>query len=181
MKQTSSETAPNCYTRLVGPINEDSVAGVLRDIDGANNNDNKKLILFTLASSGGLLYYAQALYDAIKASKKPVVTVVTGSCMSASLMVLQASAKRIARPSTIFMLHQSSHWREEHTYIDEMNIMTEEWNRLYRLFIEQTLSRSTLNFEEFEKTAKPRKYFTAKEALEMKFIDEISDTWIDSY
>lgn len=179
MKPVTSESAPICYTRLIGMINEISVKEVLKDIDGANSNPGKKLIVFTLSSSGGFLYYSQALYDAIKASQKPVICVVSGSCMSAALMVLQAAHKRISRPQTIFMLHQSSYWREEHTYIDEMNILSEEWNRLYKQFVNQSIHRSSLSFEKFEKMAKPRKYFSAEEALEMKFIDEISDKWID--
>ncbi|OGK62306.1 hypothetical protein A2446_06290 [Candidatus Roizmanbacteria bacterium RIFOXYC2_FULL_38_9] len=181
MKPNGPETTPNCYSRLVGPIDEKSVKEVLKDIDGANNNDQKKLIILTLASSGGLLYYAQVLYDAIKASKKPIVCIVSGSCMSASLMILQAASKRISRPNTIFMLHQSTYWTEQHTYMDEINVMNKEWNRLYKQFVTQSISRSTITLEEFEKIAKPRKYFSAKEALDMKFIDTISDKWIDSY
>lgn len=177
----SPATTPVCYTRLVGMINEESVKEVLKDIDGANSNDNKKLIVFNLVSSGGLLYYAQALFDSIRASKKPVVAVVSGTCMSASVMVLQAAHKRIARPNTIFMLHQSAHWREEHTYMDEMNIISGEWNRIYRLFVEQSISRTKLKFDDFEKIAKPRKYLSPDEALSMGLIDGISDKWIDSY
>lgn len=179
MNSNTPTTTPTCYSRLIGQINENSIKDVLKDIDGANSNENKKLIILTLCSFGGALYYAQALYDAIKASKKPVVCIVTGQCMSAGLMVLQASHRRIARSNTIFMLHQASYWREEHTYIDEINIMSEEWNRLYKQFVTQSIDKSTITLAEFEKIAKPRKYFTAKEALAMKFIDEISDKWIE--
>jgi len=162
-------------------INETSIRDVLKDIDGANSNPNKQAIILTMCSSGGLLYYAQALYDAIKASRKPVTCIVTGSCMSAAVMVLQAARKRVARSQTIFMLHQSSYWREEHTYIEEMNIMSKEWNRLYRQFADQSIGRSAVSFPQFEKMAKPRTYLTAQEALELKFIDEINDEWVDSY
>lgn len=181
MNQNTPATTPTCYTRLIGQINENSIKDVLKDIDGANSNENKKLIILTLCSNGGALYYAQALYDSVKASRKPVVCIVSGQCMSAGLMVLQAAHKRVARSNTIFMLHQASYWREEHTYIDEINIMSEEWNRLYKQFVTQSISKSTVTPAIFEKIAKPRKYFTAKEALEMKFIDNISDEWVDSY
>jgi len=180
MNHSSSSTTPICYTRLIGHINENTIKDVLKDIDGANSNENKKFIIFTLCSNGGALYYAQALYDAIKASIKPVICIASGQCMSAGLMILQAAHKRIARTNTIFMLHQASYWREEQTYIDEINIMSGEWNRLYKQFVTQSIHRSTITHAEFEKIAKPRKYFTAKEALDIKLIDSINDEWVDS-
>ncbi len=181
MSPNTQASTPVCYTRLVGSINEHITKEVLKDIDGANSNDQKKSIVLTLCSSGGLLYYAQAIYDAIHASKKPVVCIATGTCMSAALMILQAAHRRVARSNTVFMLHQSSYWREEHTYIDEINIMSKEWNRLYKQFVKQTIHRSVITEEKFEEIAKPRKYFLANEALQMKFIDSISDEWISSY
>lgn len=181
MQNNTSASTPICYTRLVGPINEKSVIEVLKDIDGANNNENKKVIILTLCSSGGLLYYAQALYDAIKASKKPVIAIATGTCMSAAVMILQAAHKRISRSNTVFMLHQSSYWREEHTYIDEMNIISKEWNRSTDLFIKQTIEKSKLSKELFDKIAKPRKYLSAQEAMDNGLIDEVNDKWIENY
>lgn len=178
--EATSSTVPLCYTRLIGQINEKSVESVLTAIDGANNNDNKKLIVFSMCSAGGLLYFAQALHDAIHASKKPVICVVSGTCMSSAIMVLQAAHKRVARSKTIFMLHQSTYWRDEHTYIDEMNVLHDEWNRLHKQFVSQTIERSKISFDEFEKIAKPRKYFSAQEALDMKLIDEVNDKWVES-
>jgi len=180
MQNTNSALTPLSYTRLVGQINEKTIVEVLKDIDGANNNDNKKLIILTLCSSGGLIYCAQAVYDAIKASKKPVICIATGTCMSAAVMILQAAHKRVARSNTVFMVHQASFWQEQHTYIDEINIISQEWNRSAELFFKQTIEKSKLSHDEFNRLAKPRKYFSAKEAQEFGLVDEISDKWIES-
>lgn len=181
MQNPTASSTPLCLTRLIGPINEKSVVDVIKDIDQANSNDAKKSVIFTIASSGGLLYYAQALYDSIKASKKPVTIVASGVCMSAALMILQAGHKRISRPDTFFMVHQASYWLEQHMYIDEMNVINDQWNRSANLFVKHTLERSILSREEFDKIAKPRKYFDSEEAKKWGFIDEISDKWIESY
>lgn len=60
------------FTRLIGEVNFESVKEVMKDIDLANNNAYIKEIILTICSYGGLLYLAFALYDHIKASKKPV-------------------------------------------------------------------------------------------------------------
>ena len=180
MQNNTASLTPLYYSRLIGSINEKSVVEVLKDIDQYNNNENKKCMILTICSSGGLPYFAQAVYDAIKASKKPVVCVATGTCMSAAVMILQAAHKRITRSNTIFMIHQSTAWREEHTYLDEMNILNKEWNRVGDLFAKQTIEKSKLTQEKYYEIAKPRKYFSAQEALELGFIDEINDKWIES-
>jgi ATP-dependent protease ClpP protease subunit len=181
MQNNSASLTPLYYSRLIGEINDKSIVDVLKDIDQLNNNENKKNMILTICSSGGLLYYAQALYDAIKASKKPIVAVASGTCMSAAVMVLQAAHKRVSRSNTIFMVHQSSYWREEHTYIDEMNIISSEWNRSTELFIKQTIEKSKLSKEMFDKIAKPRKYLSAQEAMDNGLLDEVSDKWIENY
>jgi len=181
MNPNSKELTPICYTRLVGEITESLTRELLKEIDNANSNPNKKIIILTICSTGGLLYYSQAIYDAIKASKKPVVGIATGTCMSVAVMILQATHKRISRTNTRFMLHPSVHWRGDKTYIDEMNIISEKWNIMYKNFIARSLVKSTLTFEEFEKIAKPRKYLSADEAFKLKLVDTISDEWVDSY
>src|SRR5438477_10404928 len=89
--------------RLVGEINYESIKEPLREIDAANHDDSVREIHFTLASWGGDLYCAFALYDQIKASRKPVDVVAAGVCMSAAVMVMQAARLRISRPHTVFM------------------------------------------------------------------------------
>lgn len=178
---SNSSLAPLYYTRLIGPVNEKSVVEVIKDIDQANSNEAKKEIVLTLCSSGGLLSYAQALYDSIKASKKPVTCIASGMCMSAAVMILQAAHKRVSRPDTFFMIHQASYWQEQHVYIDEMNVINNQWNQSANLFIKHSLEKSKLSREEFDKIAKTRKYFGAVEAKKLGFIDEISEKWIGSY
>jgi len=180
MQNNAASLTPLYYSRLVGEINEKSIIDVLKDIDQYNSNENKKTMILTICSNGGYLYYAQAVYDSIKASKKPIVCVTSGICMSAALMILQAAQKRVSRPNTVFMIHQSSYWKAEKTYIDEMNVLNQEWNRSEGLFLSQTIEKSKLSKEKYYEIAKPRKYLSAQEALELGFIDEINGKWIES-
>jgi ATP-dependent protease ClpP protease subunit len=180
MQNNLVSLTPHYYSRLIGQINEKSAGDVMKDIDQYNSNENKKILILTICSSGGLLYFAQAIYDHIKASKKPVICIATGTCMSAALMIMQAAHKRVSRTNTIFMMHQSNYWREEHTYIDEMNIINQEWNRSTELFVKQTIEKSTITPEEYTKVVSPRKYFGALEAKKMGLVDEINDQWIET-
>ena len=61
-----------------------------------------------------------------------------------------------------------------------MNILNKEWNRVGDLFAKQTIEKSKFTQEKYYEIAKPRKYFSAQEALELGFIDEINDKWIES-
>jgi len=180
MQTNTASTDPLYYSRLIGKIDEKSANEVIKDIDQYNSNDCKKLFILTICSMGGLLYFAQAIHDSIKASKKPIICIASGTCMSAAVMIIQAAQKRIARPNTVFMLHHSSYYREEKTYIDEMNIINQEWNRSTDLFIKQTIEKSTISKERFDEIAKPRKYLTAQEAKDFGLVDEINDKWIES-
>ena len=115
MQANIASTNPLYYSRLIGKIDEKSANEVVKDIDQYNNNENKKLFILTICSMGGLLYFAQTIHDSIKASKKPIICIASGTCMSAAVMIIQAAQKRVTRSNTVFMLHHSSYFREEKT------------------------------------------------------------------
>lgn len=163
------------YTRLVGSIEDDTVKATIEDLNIANAKTYVECVNLVLVSYGGDLLYAFALYDHIKASKKPVDIVVEGMCMSAAVMVLQAARRRVARPHTVFMVHPTITSLEEKAYPEFISIV-DQFKRNHDLFVELSIARSGMSREEFEKIYTPRKYLTPEEALHFgKFglIDEI--------
>jgi ATP-dependent protease ClpP protease subunit len=152
------------HTRLVGQIDERSVGEVMKDIDQANVNDVSKIVL-TIASHGGWLYPAFALYEHIKASDIPVDTVAEGYCMSSALMVLQAGRERISRPHARFMLHPSDHSVEERKPYQEFITIVEENKRNHELFVRLTIERCGISKRQFERMYQSRTYFSAQEAI----------------
>jgi ATP-dependent protease ClpP protease subunit len=175
----SKNSNKTIYSRLIGEVNDKTVGEVIHDIDKAHTSINCGNIVITIESTGGLLYPAFALYNHISASKIPVTVVASGTCMSSALMILQSAQKRISRPNTVFMMHQSNYWRDQHTYYDEMKVITSEWDRLYKEFVSLTIKKSDISLAQFEDIAKPRKYFLPDEALKLNLIDEVSDKWVE--
>lgn len=167
------------YTRLVGEVYYTSVKEVMKDIDVANTQEHIKEIVLTMTSHGGDLPAAFALYDHIRASSKPIDIVVEGLCMSSAVMVLQAGRKRISRPHTVFMVHPSQIFLQEHDrpYMEFLSIV-EQYRKNQQLFVELTISRSGIEKDKFEKLYSPRKYLTpiqAKKFGKNGLIDIISD------
>jgi ATP-dependent Clp protease, protease subunit len=165
--------SPIFYTRLVGMVEDKSIKDVMRDIDHANSHDHIKEVILTISSKGGWLYDGFALYDHIKASKKPIDIIAEGYCMSAAVMILQAGRKRISRPHTSFMVHPSNYSQEDRKPYSEFLSMVEEYKRMHDLFVKLTIGRSGMNKSSFEKLYEPRKYLSAENAKDLKLIDEI--------
>lgn len=165
--------SPILYTRLVGMVEDKSIKDVMRDIDHANSEDHIQEIILTITSKGGWLYDGFALYDHIKASKKPVDIIAEGYCMSAAVMILQAGRKRMSSPHTSFMVHPSNMSLEEKKPYSEFLSIVEEYKRNHDLFLKLTINRSGMSRSDFEKLYDPRKYLSAEKAKELKLIDEI--------
>jgi ATP-dependent Clp protease, protease subunit len=167
--------SPVFYTRLVGMVEDKSIKDVMRDIDYANSHDHIKEIVLTISSRGGWLYDGFALYDHIKASKKPVDIIAEGYCMSAAVMILQAGRNRLSRPHTSFMVHPSSYSQEDRKSYSEFLSMVDEYKKMHDLFVKLTIERSGMDRLKFEKLYEPRKYLSAEQAKELKLIDKVLD------
>ncbi|HLL61182.1 MAG TPA: ATP-dependent Clp protease proteolytic subunit, partial [Candidatus Nitrosocosmicus sp.] len=122
------------HTYLVDSIKYESVKEVMKDIDTANLDPDVETIILTITSEGGFLFPAFALYDHIKASKKPVDIIAEGFCMSAAVVIMQAGRKRISRPNTLFMIHPSKNQIQENRLYSEFIAIVEELKRNYELF-----------------------------------------------
>lgn len=167
------------YTRLIGEINYSTIREVMRDIDSANTQDCIKEIVFTIVSHGGDLASAFALYVHIKASRKPIDIITEGLCMSSAVMVLQAGRRRIARSYTVFMVHPSSIYLQEHDRpYNEFLSIVDQYKKNQELFIALTIRKSGMSRKEFEKIYAPRKYLTPTEAKNFGkygLIDEVEE------
>lgn len=164
------------HTRLVGHINYDLIKDPLKAIDEANEKPEIEKVVLTIVSGGGFFYPSFALFDHIKASKKPVDIIAAGNCMSCAVMILQAGRKRLSYSNTVFMVHPSHFNQEDNKPFYESMKVVDQYKINHEKFIELTITRSGISKAEFEKLYNPIKYFTPKEALSFGpngLIDEI--------
>jgi len=131
-----------------------------------------------LNSEGGIVYDALALYDTIKKIEKNFVVKVfcSGKVMSAAFLVLAAGSKgfRFAGRNTTFMLHQVQ-TQTIGNQSDSENELKES-RRLQNQYLEIISKSSKKSKSDLSKIIQSGKnsYFSAKEAVEMGFLDHIA-------
>ena len=162
---------------LSGDIAEDNIKDAIQWIMYENMCDDEKdkeLKLY-INSLGGELYQAFALIDFMKTSKYPIVTIATGSIMSAAFLIFASGTKgkRYVSPNTGIMCHQFSDFMEskfhdikaamkEAEYCNErmMNILRDASGLESRVIKSKLLGPSDA-------------YFTPQELIELNIADHI--------
>ncbi len=168
---------------LYGEINARNCADIAYDISMINFEDDekddkekdykRKPIKLYFNSFGGSVYDMWLLVDSIMASRTPVYTYCTGYAMSDAFIIFLAGHKRFMSPHATLMYHQIYCWRsgkyqdlvDDREQTDHLNEMIEDF------VVERTgiTKDDLLNIREKKRDT----YFSAKEAEELKIIDEI--------
>ena len=132
-------------------------------------------ITIYLNTDGGVLADALAIYDTLRSIKSPVVTIATGVCASAGLLLLSAGDIRLSYPNTIFFYHQPIFPGQE-VHSTEQIQSTAKMYELAKAKYDGIIQRrcgmdaKLWNEEFFNRTTK---YFTAQEAKTYNMVDGI--------
>jgi ATP-dependent Clp protease protease subunit len=162
---------------LSGDIAEDNIKKAIQWIMYENMCDyvkDKELRLY-INSMGGELYQAFALIDIMRTSQYPIVTIATGSIMSAAFLIFACGTKgkRYISPNTGIMCHQFSDVMEN-KYHDIKAAMKEAEYCNERMM---EILRGASGLE--SRTIKSKllgpsdAYFTAQELIELNIADHI--------
>ena len=123
-------------------------------------------------SWGGSLIDGFEIIDAIRTSEVPVYTYVTGAAYSCGLMIALAGDKRFAYPHSSFLLHEGSVGSEIQD-AHKFKKYAEFYNIQLKQMKDYILERSNLTEAEYDTMSKDDNWFTADQALEKGFIDEV--------
>ena len=141
-------------------------------IDKDTPINKREPIKIYIDSWGGSLIDGFEIIDAIKASKTPVHTIVTGAAYSCGLMIAIAGKKRFAYPHSSFLFHEGSIGSE----IQDAHKF-KKYAEFYNVQLEQMkdfiLSNTKITEEEYDKMSKDDNWYTTEQALEKGFIDEV--------
>ena len=135
----------------------------------------KEPIKIYIDSYGGSIIDAFEVIDAIKASKIPVYTIVTGAAYSSGLFIALAGDKRMAYEHTSFLLHEGSigsGMQDAHKF----KKYAEFYNTQLQQLKDYIIKNSNITEEDYDRMSKDDNWFTAQQALELGFIDEIINT-----
>jgi len=160
----SEEVSDKLYQKMVRAL-------ILMDQD-----DNKSPITVLINSPGGSADSGFAIYDALRAFKSPVRTVVNGLCASAAVMIYLAAAKdkRSSLPNSRFLLHQPS------TYVggsaSDIEISAEEILKLRERYNEIVGQETGKNVNQVTKDADRDFWMSPAQAKEYGLVGKIVKT-----
>tara|TARA_B100000131_G_scaffold122261_1_gene119342 strand:- start:3603 stop:4232 length:630 start_codon:yes stop_codon:yes gene_type:complete len=160
---------------LYGPVTRETVFPIISQVLELEQRDPGKPIRLHINTEGGSLSDALALYDALRGVSGPIVTVATGMCASAGLLLLSAGDLRLATKNTLFFYHEpilpldeiiSKKQLDETVKAYDLCKMTYE-----RIIKEKTNMSDEIWNKEFD--GETSKYFDVSKALEYNFVDDI--------
>lgn len=159
--------------RISGRIDDSSVHKILEKMMSAFFKDTEKEIVLWINSSGGETSQAISFYDTVKIYQPKLITIATGSCMSAAIPFLLAGDKemRMATKRTQFLIHPTR--ASSSGTMDEMQAKIESSRKFEEMITEIITSEILLPKNEVDKLKSDETRTSVEDALQMGLISHI--------
>jgi ATP-dependent Clp protease, protease subunit len=137
------------------------------------SEDDKRDISLYINSPGGSVYAGMAIYDVMQYVPNDVATYAMGMAASMGQFLLTAGApgKRYALPHAQILMHQPSGGIGGTA--SDIRIQAEQMLYIKRTLFERTAYHTGQPVEQIEKDADRDRWFTAEEAKEYGFVDQV--------
>jgi ATP-dependent Clp protease protease subunit len=137
------------------------------------SEDEKRDISLYINSPGGSVYAGMAIYDVMQYVPNDVATYAMGMAASMGQFLLTAGApgKRYALPHAQILMHQPSGGIGGTA--SDIRIQAEQMLYIKRTLFERTAYHTRQPVEQIEKDADRDRWFTAEEAKEYGFVDQV--------
>lgn len=176
--EISDITNRNIY---IGDVEEDTGSAIESLIRFFNQCDNqlelageeRVPIKLWINSNGGVLDSAFTICDAIALSKTPIYTINQGKACSAGALIFICGHKRIAFPTSYFLLHEGSIGGASRLDAHKFQTMSDFYQVQRRILKNTILMNSEISSELYEEHSKDDWWITAEEALPLGLVDEI--------
>jgi ATP-dependent protease ClpP protease subunit len=132
-------------------------------------------INLVISSGGGSEPAGYAIFDVVRMAKNRVVAEGIGCVQSIASLIFQAADHRILAPETRFMIHNGSVELEHATDADTMVAIGKEIAKNNDRYHQLLAERSKLPIATVKKYCRDEAYFSAEEAVEAGFADEVID------
>jgi ATP-dependent Clp protease, protease subunit len=135
--------------------------------------DEKRDISIYINSPGGSVYAGMAIYDVMQYVPNDIATYAMGMAASMGQFLLTAGApgKRYALPHAQILMHQPSGGIGGTA--SDIRIQAEQMLYIKRTLFERTAYHTGQPIEQIEKDADRDRWFTAEEAQEYGFVDQV--------
>lgn len=164
-----------CIDNELDGINITETLCDLRELAYGREDMDCSRVVIHLNSPGGHAYGAFAVHDAIKAIPKPVTIIVEGwAASAASMIVLQAADKRMARPNARFLLHEIRRWAFTEETTSQLEDEVKEMKAITDMVVDLLSRRCGKSKQSVRATIRRKEiWMSAKQALKWGLIDGI--------
>lgn len=160
----------NRTIHISGDIDASTVLSVLPQLEELDEIDGD--IRLVVHSEGGDEQSGYAIIDAIRMCRNRVIIDIYGSAMSIAAAIVQAGDRRRIAPNGLFMIHLGTVDEEVEKQTDVIDLAerTKKHNKRYYQIL---ADNSHASLEQVIAWCDKDTYFTAEEAKEAGFVDEI--------
>lgn len=141
------------------------------------DKDNSKPVKIIMSSPGGLEPAGIAIYDALRQSLSSIYVECYGSCMSIATLILQGADHRYISENCDFMIHGGTLTvSSEDTASIPQQVLIDMGKQIEKSnlrYCEIMAARSGQSVETIQNWCKGETFFTAQEAKEAGFADEV--------
>jgi ATP-dependent protease ClpP protease subunit len=155
---------------VIGEINPSTVGNFLVGLEQADALPG--LITVNICSMGGWVEGGFAMYDAIKATQNPVLTVGHGAVYSCAILPFQAGDYREMQRNSRMFFHPMSLSLGQ-SNLKSMNIVANETKKLYDLYCEVVSKSSGMKPAKVAGLCESETYLSSNECLKMGLCDHV--------
>ena len=154
---------------LTGEISSDNLADTVSSIKEADRTKGPTTLY--ISSAGGDVIAGMAIWDILRSTINPIITIGLGEVGSMAALLLQAGDWRIMTKNTTMLLHDGQ-VTMQNKLLDSKVHLTEAL-RQHDIYITLMAERSKLTKKKVEELCSKETYLSAEEALKLGLVDEI--------
>ena len=154
-------------------VDDDIANRICAELVLLSSEDRQRDISMYINSPGGSVYAGMAIYDVMQYVPNDIATYAMGMAASMGQFLLTAGAagKRYALPHAQILMHQPSGGIGGTA--SDIRIQAEQMLYIKRTLFERTAHHTGQPIEQIEKDADRDRWFTAEEAKDYGFVDQV--------
>jgi ATP-dependent Clp protease protease subunit len=156
---------------ITGEITANTYQHVVSCVSALNMMDEEYTVI--LNSVGGEVSQGFAIYEILKDSPNHVTVHGVGQVMSIASIILQAGDIRLMTPLCRFMVHNGSITFDKAVDIDKFKSQLKDVQMDSEIYYDLLGERAKISRKKIKDMCFAERYLSAKQCLEMGFIDEI--------
>lgn len=156
---------------LIGEVEEDMASRFIIALDVLNQS--KGQVTVVICSPGGSVPSGFAMFDAMRLSPNPIITVGMGEVHSIATLLLQGGKTRLLTPHARMMVHNISVGLDTVLNNDQLHVTTKEISALSQMYAETMAGATKQTAEAIKAMCRKETYMSAMEAIDAGFADGI--------